>query len=169
MKYHLHTMKVRLEVARRLPCELQEVIWKTYNDMYILPSLMNKVEETLFNEEYESLLEECSALVCNVIKSLLELKNDYEIAFDVAVDFAFDRLLECGSPDLDKVTLLNVIKENIDNPYLLKITIENTEMIEAYGCSKCTQIHILMETLQGVYDILMPQEYHYFNNIYIEE
>lgn len=158
-------MEIRLEVARKLPCELQEVVWKTYNDTYILPNLMDKVETTLFNNEYETLLDECSMLICNIVKNLFELKADYEVAFDIAVDYAFDRLLECGSPNLDKVALLNVIKENIDNPYLLKITIENTEMIEAYGCSKCTQLHLLMETLQDVYDIIMPQDYHYFNDV----
>lgn len=158
-------MEIRLEVARRLPCELQDVIWKTYNNIHILPILMDEVETKLFNKEYESLLDECSMLVCNIIESLLKLRNNYEIAFDIAVDFAFDRLLECGSPDVDKIALLNVIKENIDNPYLLKITIENTEMIEAYGCSKSTQLHVLMETLQHVYDIIMPQGDHYLDDI----
>jgi hypothetical protein len=162
-------MELRLEVARRLPCELQEVVWKTYNDMHILPSLMNIVETKLFNKEYERLLDECSTLVCKIIESLLKFRNDYELAFDIAIDVAFDRLLECGSPDLDKVALLNVIKDNIDHPYLLKLTIENTEMIEAYGCSKSTQIHLLMETLQDVYDIIMPYGDHYLNEINIEE
>lgn len=159
-------MELRLDVARRLPCELQEVIWKTYNNLHILPILMDEIESKLFNKEYESLLDECSILVCNIIESLLKLRNNYEMAFDIAVDFAFDRLLECGSPDLDKIALLNVIKENIDNPYLLKITIENTEMIEAYGCSKSTQLHVLMETLQHVYDIIMPQGDHYMDDGY---
>lgn len=158
-------MELRLEVARSLPCELQEVIWKTYNNMYILPILMDEIEIKLFNKEYESLLHECSMLVCNIIESLLKLRNNYEIAFDIAVDFAFDRLLECGSADVDKIALLNVIKENINNPYLLKITIENTEMVEAYGCSKSTQLHVLMETLQHVYDIIMPQGDHYLDDI----
>lgn len=126
---------------------------------------MDEIEIKLFNKEYESLLHECSMLVCNIIESLLKLRNNYEIAFDIAVDFAFDRLLECGSADVDKIALLNVIKENINNPYLLKITIENTEMVEAYGCSKSTQLHVLMETLQHVYDIIMPQGDHYLDDI----
>ena len=158
-------MELRLEVARRLPCELQEVIWKTYNNMHILPDLIDSVETKLFNKEYESLYNECSMFVCNIIENLLKLRNNHEIAFDIAVDFAFDRLLECGSPDLDKVALLNIIKENIDNPYLLKITIQNTEMTEAYGCSKSTQLHVLMETLQHVYDIIMPQGDYYLNDV----
>lgn len=158
-------MELRLEVARRLPCELQEVIWKTYNNMHILPDLIDSVETKLFNKEYESLYNECSMFVYNIIENLLKLRNNHEIAFDIAVDFAFDRLLECGSPDLDKVALLNVIKENIDNPYLLKITIQNTEMTEAYGCSKSTQLHVLMETLQHVYDIIMPQGDYYLNDV----
>ena len=158
-------MELRLEVATRLPCELQEVIWKTYNNMYILPVLIDAVETKLFNKEYESLYNEYSMFVCNIIESLLKLRNNHEIAFDIAIDFAFDRLLECGAPDLDKVALLNVIKENIDNPYLLKITIENTEMLEAYGCSKSTRLHVLMETLQHVYDIIMPQGEHYLDDI----
>jgi hypothetical protein len=156
-------MELRLEVARRLPCELQEVIWKTYNDIHILPNLMDEVETKLFNQEYETLLDDCSMLVCNIIESLLKLRNNYEIAFDISVDVAFDRLFECGSPDVDKVALLNVIKDNIHHPYLLKITIENTEMMEAYGCSKSTQIHVLMETLQDVYNIIMPYGDHYLN------
>ena len=158
-------MELRLEVATRLPCELQEVIWKTYNNMYILPVLIDAVETKLFNKEYESLYNEYSMFVYNIIESLLKLRNNHEIAFDIAIDFAFDRLLECGSPDLDKVALLNVIKENIDNPYLLKITIQNTEMTEAYGCSKSTQLHVLMETLQHVYDIIMPQGDYYLNDV----
>lgn len=161
-------MELRLNIARNLPIELQEVVWKTYNNIHILPNLMDEVEDKLYNKEYESLLDDCSVLVCDIIENLSKLKNNYEIAFDVAVDFAFDRILECGSPNLDKVTLLNIIKINIDNPYLLKITIENTEMVEAYGCSKCTQLHVLMETLQDVYDIIMPQGYHYFD-VDIEE
>jgi hypothetical protein len=156
-------MDIRLDVARKLPDELQEVIWKTYNNMHILPGLMDKVETIMYNKEYEGLLDQCSILVCNITENLLKLKNDYEMAFDISVDFAFDRLFECGSPDLDKVALLNVIKDNITNPHLLKISIKNTEMIEAYGCSKCTQIYVLMETLQNVYDIIMPYGDTYLN------
>lgn len=158
-------MELQLEVARRLPCELQEIVWKTYNNIHILPNLMDTVENKLGNKEHESLIDDCSIFVSNIIARLMALRNDYEIAFDIAIDFAFDRLLECGCPNLDKVALLNVIKENIDKPYLLKITIENTEMLEAYGCSKSTQVHILMETLQHVYDIIMPQEIHYLQEI----
>jgi hypothetical protein len=156
-------MDIRIKLARSLPFEVQEQIWKIYNNMYILPDLMDKVETSLFNKEYESLLEDCFLLVSNVIDKLTKLNSDYDLAFDIAVEFAFDRLFECGSPDFDKIALLHVIKDNISNPYLLRITIENTKMLDAYGCSKCTHIIMLMEKLEDLYNMLMPQGDYYLD------
>lgn len=156
-------MEVRIKIARSLPFEIQEQIWKTYNNMYVLPDLMDKVETTLYNKEYEGLVDDCSTLLSNIIDKLSRLNRDYDLAFDIAVEFAFDRLFECVSPDLDKITLLHVIKDNISNPYLLKITLENTKMLDAYGCSKCTHIAVLMEKLEELYNMLMPQGDYYLD------
>ena len=150
-------MDIRISITRKLPYELQEHIWKTYNNMYILPDLMDKVETILCNTEYESLLEECSETIVNVIDSLSRYNSLHDVAFSISIDFAFDRLLECGSPDLDKIALLHAIRDNISNPHLLKLTIDNTEMIDAYDCSKCTQLYVLREKLEDVYHIIMPQ------------
>lgn len=157
-------MEVRIQVARRLPDELQEHIWKLYNSKYILPDLLDKVELKLFNQEYESLSDECSVLINKTVKKLIEYKHQFILAFDISIDVAYDRLFECNVPDVDKIALLGVIKEHINNPHLLKITLENTEMQDAYDCSKCTQLHVLMEKLEDVYRIIMPfgDDYMYF-------
>lgn len=156
-------MEVSIQVARRLPDELQEYIWKIYNNNYVLPCLMNQVEQVLYNKEYESLFEECSTLINNCIDKLLRFKNSYILAFDISIDVAFDRLFECNVPDVDKIGLLNIIKDYINNPHLLKITLENTEMHDAYGCSKSTQLYVLMEKLEDVYRIIMPFGDDYLN------
>jgi hypothetical protein len=85
----------------------------------------------------------------------VRLNERSDVAFNVSVDFALDRLCEVGCPDPDKYALLDVIRYNITNPHLMKITLENTEMIEADN-NKYTQKYILMETLQNVFDIIMP-------------
>ncbi len=159
-------MEVRIEIARRLPDELQEHIWKIYNNTYVLPNLMNDVEQLLFNKEYESLIEECSTLINKFIHKLIEFKNSFILAFDISIDVAFDRLFECNMPDMDKIALLHVIKDNINNPHLLKVTLENTEMLDAYGCSKSTRLYVLMEKLEDVYRIIMPFGDDY---MYVEE
>lgn len=154
-------MDVRINITRKLPNELQELIWRVYNNSYILPDLMDRVETSLFNTEYERLLEEFSETNISIIANLSSYNSTYDVAFSISVDYAFDRLLECGSPDLDKIALLHAIKDNISNPHLLKLTIENTEMIDAYDCSKCTQLYVLKEKLEDVYNIIMPQAGYY--------
>jgi hypothetical protein len=157
-------MDIRIQVARELPIELQEHIWKTYNNLYILPDLMYKVETLLFNQEYEILLVDCSVLLSNVVNKLSIYNSDYGLSFNIALDYAFDRLFDCGSPDFDKITLLNIIKDNINNPYLLRITLETTKMLDAYGYGdKCTQITVLMEKLRELYNIIMPQGDYYLD------
>ena len=151
-------MALATDIARLLPGELQELVWKRYYGSFVLPNMMEKVENVLCNKEYEAIQEECSVVIQILVENMASLYESSEVAFNVSLDFAYDRVFECNSPDLDKVALLNVIKENIHNPHLLAISIENTGMVEALGCSKYTQVYLLMETLQDVYYILMPQQ-----------
>lgn len=157
-------MDLYLTMLKELPVELQEVVWKTYHSTYVLPDLMKEVEDKLNIIEYNIVLKKCSALVQEIVDKLVAIYTQAQMGFEVCVDVAFDRLLEGNQSNYDKIALLHIIKDNINNPYLMRIMIENTEMVEAYGCSKCTQLHVLMETLQDVCDLVTPFQ-GYFQNM----
>lgn len=151
-------MELRVEIVRNLPCELQIEIWERYKKTYVHNELMDKVEVILNNREYESINEDCMKSISDIVAKLTRYHKEHHNSFEIAMAYAFDRVLECNSPDMDKLALLHVIQENIKNPYLMKLLIYHTEMIEALCCSKCTQLYVLIETLESVYDLIRPED-----------
>ena len=117
------SIDVRIAIARNLPEDLQDMVWKTYNDTYVMPYLMLDVETKLHNKEYESIYDDISVLTKNIANTLYQFQLRHTMLFNICMDVAEDRICDmCITPtELAMLSMFQSIQKNINHPHLLQL------------------------------------------------
>lgn len=130
---------LRIAMAKDLPDELQEIIWKSYYKDTVLPWLMLKVEMKQLNNAYEKRFDRYRDYVIKQVNKLCAFYLENQLLFNMNMDFAEDRLLddvffEDGRHLFD---MYLIIKENITHPYLLHLNlIDMVDTVRSHGRKK---------------------------------
>lgn len=117
------SIELRVKIAKVLPGELQEVVWRRYYDNTVLPWLMVEINVKLRNNDYEELYTRYHVYVVELANRLCSFYRDNQLWFNMNMDFAEDRLLDVvfTMEGRELFDMYLTIKENISHSYLLRL------------------------------------------------
>lgn len=130
---------LRIAMAKDLPDELQEVIWKSYYTDTVLPWMMLALESKLLNNAYEKQFDRYRDYVIKQVNKLCALYQEHQLWFNINMDFIEDRLLDdvFFQDGCHLFDMYRVIKENITHPYLLRLNlIGMVDTVRSHGRKK---------------------------------
>lgn len=153
------SIDVRIAIARNLPDDLQDMVWKTYNDTYVLPYLMLDVDKKLHNNEFENVYDKISVLTKNAATTLFQLSSRHNMFFKICMDVAEDRICDsCITPtELGMLSMYQSIQENITHPHLLQLgLLGECDAMTSYYKNKIEGITDSLAILDKLFNMIVP-------------
>lgn len=152
-------MDLRVAIAKGLPDDLQEVIWRSYYTDTVLPWLMVEMEVKLQNKSYEKLFDKYCNYVVEQVNRLCPFYQENQLWFNMNMDFAEDRLLDVvfSQEGRELFDMYQVIKENITHPYLLCLDlIGMVDSLRSQGRKKLHACILCDMFLERLVAMIMP-------------
>lgn len=156
-------MDLRVGMAKTLPDELQELIWRSYYSDMVIPWLIPEVETRMLNGAYEELFDEYCNSVLEITHSLCDYYQHRQLFFTMNMDFVEDRLFDviATQEGKDMFEMYQVIKDNIAHPYLLRLgLVDMVDKVRDNGrdklqsCIWCkmmlSRLNIMINSLGGI-------------------